>query len=156
MKKSIKRIIISCTLCTLSLISFPLVSNASVGQTVFTNQVTTADSQPTGAKGANEQVMKVGYCAVHPQVSGQHQNSIFSFGTILYIDAFDGEAGAPIPHPNGELYTLQVQDIGDVAYARPKYWVDIYWGPKETMYQSALNYGKSHTISYTSSTGAKK
>jgi len=156
MKRNIKKTINIFLLAIMLLANFTIIANAYAGQTVFTNQNTTADSKPTGARGANGTVMEVGYCAVHPTYVGQRTNPIFNFGTIMYIDAFDGVEGDLIPHPWGELGALNVQDIGDINYVKSKYWLDIYWGPSETMYDSAMEYGINHTVSYHSSEGAKR
>lgn len=158
MKKSVKRSISIFLLSMMLFANMSLAVNAYEGQTVFTNQESTAYVAEEGAKGASGAVMEVGYAAVHPKVPYTHNEAIFDFGTFLYIDAFDGDDTAGIPHDWGELYTLNVQDIGDVDHSlhpNSRYWVDVFWGNLD-MESSADLYGDAHTISYHSSKPAKR
>lgn len=87
------------------------------------DQDVTADVKPVGAKGASGLVMKVGYCAVHPIVKGDHENPMYPFGTqVVFYE--------PINHPvQGEMSTFYIQDIGDVNLNLwTEAWVEVFFG----------------------------
>lgn len=117
MKKSILlSVLIVC------MFSMSVYSETIIVDQIRLNQDVTADVAPVGAKGANGLVMKVGYCAVHPKVVGQHSDPIYPFGTqVVFYE--------PINHPvHGNLSTFYIQDIGDVDYILSDAWVDVFFG----------------------------
>lgn len=128
-------LVIVLTLSLLSVTSFALTK---------TNQDSTAYTW-TGNRTASGVWPEVGYCAVHPTVSGGSTPKI-SYGTVLYIDKVVNEYSPfeewdMLYHPTyGEMTAVQVQDLGDTSFTRKitlaggvwhylsAYWIDLYWG----------------------------